>query len=210
MLLTPWKMREILPLRELPVPVSGLRSSYSSYQTGNSPKQKVHAALLDSEFLHSLNWNKPLREFNSNDSRRLLAHVESSMDPIYGTQEDSHPLMLAARMNDEDTPTFEQATNGPHREKLWEAMETEIATLRKMNVWDEVDRQPWMNVLPGVCAFKLQRLPSGEVKKHKGSFCCGGHRQIFEKDYFDVWAPLVNWTTVRLLLVLSVILNLAT
>ena len=29
-------------------------------------------------------------------------------------------------------------------------------------------------------------------------------------DYFDVWSPLVNWTTVRLLLILSVVLNLAT
>ena len=65
--------------------------------------------------------------------------MESSLDPINGTQEDTHPLMLAARVNDEDNPTFEQATNGPHREKFRDAMETEINTLKRMKVWDEVD-----------------------------------------------------------------------
>ena len=67
-----------------------------------------------------------------------------------------------------------------------------------------------MNVLPGVWSFKIKRYPSGAVKKDKARFCCGGHKQIYNVDYFDVWAPLVNWTTVRLLLVLSLILNLAT
>ena len=202
-----------VPVREGGVTRSGRRfaAHFSQYQTGTAPKQKIRQALLDSAFIASLDWNKPLREYKSNDSRRLFAHLESTMDPIFGTcEEDLSPLMLQAKMNDEDSPNFEQATNGPYREQFWKAMEVELNTLKKMNVWTEVDRQPWMNVLPGVWAYRVKRLPGGEIKKWKARFCCGGHRQIENVDYFDTWAPLVNWTTVRLLLILSVILDLAT
>ncbi|WP_460996984.1 hypothetical protein, partial [Staphylococcus aureus] len=74
---------------------------------------------------------------------------------------------LQAKMIDEDNPTFEQATNGPYREQFWEAMRLELNTLETMGVWNEVDREPWMNVLPGVWAYRVKRLPSGEIHKWK-------------------------------------------
>ena len=43
----------------------------------------------------------------------------------------------------------------------------------------------------------------------EGTILLCGHKQIKNLDYFDTWAPLVNWTTVQLLLILSVILDLA-
>ena len=76
------------------------------------------------------------------------------MDPIFGTaEEEPSPLLLQAKMVDEDSPTFKEATNGPYREQFWEAMKVELNTLVKMGVWEEVARQPWMNVLPGVWAY---------------------------------------------------------
>ena len=191
---------------------SGLRfrGSYASHQAPSLPRQKIHAALLESAFVHGLDWNRPLREFRSMDSRRLMAHLESLVDPVFGTLEDTHPLMLKARANGDDSPTFEEATNGPEREQFWAAMRLELQTLESMNVWDEVDRQPWMHVLPSVWAFRRKRLPTGEVKKHKARFCVAGNFAVANVDYFDTWCPLVNWTTVRLLLILSVILDLAT
>jgi Reverse transcriptase (RNA-dependent DNA polymerase) len=68
-----------------------------------------------------------------------------------------------------------------------------------------------MNVLPpSTWAFKCKRYPSGEVRKLKGRFCCRGDRQIdgvdFDSD--DIFSPVVNWNTVRLVLILSLILGL--
>ena len=59
-----------------------------------------------------------------------------------------------------------------------------------MEVWDEVDRQPWMNVTPGAWAFKIKRYPDGPVKKLKAGFCARGDRQIKGVDFFDAHVHL--------------------
>ena len=67
-----------------------------------------------------------------------------------------------------------------------------------------------MNVLPSTWAFKCKRYPDGMIRKLKARFCARGDKQIEGIDYFDTFAPVVNWTTVRLMLILSIILSLAT
>ena len=67
-----------------------------------------------------------------------------------------------------------------------------------------------MNILPGTWAFKIKQYPDGLVKKLKARFCARGDRQIEGVDFFDTFAPVVNWTTVRLLLILTAQLGLAT
>ena len=65
-----------------------------------------------------------------------------------------------------------------------------------------------MNVLPSKWALKKKVFPSGLVPKLKARFCARGDRQIENDDYFSTYAPVVSWTTVRLLLILSVQLSL--
>ena len=79
-----------------------------------------------------------------------------------------------------------------------------------MDVWEVVDRQPWMNVLGSTLVFKKKVYPSGEVRKLKARFCARGDQQIEGVDFFETYAPVVSWNTVRLLLVLSVQFELAT
>jgi hypothetical protein len=73
-----------------------------------------------------------------------------------------------------------------------------------------IEREAWMNVLPSTWAFKCKRFPDGTVRKLKARFCVRGDRQKEGIDYFDTFAPVVSWQTVRLMLVLSVILDLST
>ena len=80
-----------------------------------------------------------------------------------------------------------------------------------MGVWEVVKRQPWMNVLPSVWALKRKLYPDGTVKKLKSRLCSGGHRQVAGVDYHDdIFSPVVSWSTVRLLLILSIVMKLAT
>ena len=48
------------------------------------------------------------------------------------------------------------------------------------------------------------------VRKLKSRFCVRGDKQIEGVDFFDTFAPVVNWTTVRLMLILSIVLGLST
>jgi hypothetical protein len=118
--------------------------------------------------------------------------------------------LLAKGQDPENNPTWEQAMNGPDAQGYMEACRIEIETLIGMNVWDLVPRQTWMNVLPSTWAFKRKLYPNGLVRKLKARFCCRGDQQLFGVDFWDTFAPVVSWTTVRLLLILSMQLQLAT
>ena len=67
-----------------------------------------------------------------------------------------------------------------------------------------------MNVLPSTWAFQCKRYPDGSVQKLKARFCAHGDKQVEGIDYFDTFAPVINWTMVRLMLILTLILNQAT
>ena len=121
-----------------------------------------------------------------------------------------HPLFLKAKSaaSKEDNPTWWQAMSGPFADEYWKAAVTEIETLEGMDAWDVVDKTDDMNVIDSTWAFKLKRFPDGLIKKFKGRFCARGDQQIKGVDYFETYAPVVQWTTVRLMLILEVLLGL--
>ena len=101
--------------------------------------------------------------------------------------------------------------NGPYAEEYWQAAEVELDTLdQKMESWDIVDRRHDMNVLPSTWAFKCKRFPDGSIRKFKARFCVRGDKQIEGVDFFETFAPVVHWSTIRLMMILSLILGLAT
>ena len=67
-----------------------------------------------------------------------------------------------------------------------------------------------MIVLKSTWAFKIKRYPNGLIRKFKGRFCVRGDMQIEGVDFEETYAPVVNWITVRTLLVLSQLLSLKT
>ena len=51
--------------------------------------------------------------------------------------------------------------NGALKDGYMKAARKEIKALEEMGCWEEVDRKPWMNVLPSTWAFKKKVFPSG-------------------------------------------------
>ena len=94
--------------------------------------------------------------------------------------------------------------NGPNKQGYWKACETEIKTLESKDSWSVVQRKEWMNVLPSTWAFKCKRFPDGNIRKLKARFCARGDKQIEGRDYFETFAPVVLWQSVRVMLILSV------
>jgi Reverse transcriptase (RNA-dependent DNA polymerase) len=138
-----------------------------------------------------------------------MMDVHNNLDD--DTVEWVHPHALPARAHAEDNPMWEQAMNGPERAWYWKAMEVELHTLEhEKDSWEIVDREPWMNVLPGMRAFQCKRYPDGSICNLKARFCVRGDKQVEGIDFFDTYAPVINWQTVRLMLILSVILGLQT
>jgi hypothetical protein len=174
-------------------------------------KGKTRLSTLNDQYLQRLNWKMAIRSIRSHDMRAMATLTQQHTDPYDDTVDWMHPMILGSKANSEDTPTWEQAMNGPDADGYWKACEKEISTLTDdKDAWDFVARESWMNVLPSTWAFKCKRFPDGRVRKLKARFCVRGDRQVEGVDFFDTFAPVVNWTTVRLMLILSAILGLST
>ena len=67
--------------------------------------------------------------------------------------------MLSAKLNDQDTPNWYQAMNGPCADKFQDACATEVDTLKSLNTWKKVKRESWVNVIKSTWIFKVKRFP---------------------------------------------------
>ena len=56
----------------------------------------------------------------------------------------------------------------------------------------------------------MKRLPSGTNSKVKSRYCVHGDKQIEGVDYFDTYAPVVQWSTVRLVITMVLANNWTT
>ena len=137
---------------------------------------------------------------------------ELSTDMDNGIIQCSDPRAYAAKFktHDEDNPSFSMAMSSSAAEKWKEAMVIEIRQLLKQNTWGSIPRSSLPKdkdgkrkvVLPGTWAFKLKRQPDGTPYKYKARYCVRGDLQKAGVDYFETYAPVVQWSTVRLLLTL--------
>ena len=141
---------------------------------GGIENRKYRAGDLNSSYLQGLNWTTVLSDLKSPDSKRVMLEMLHSYDAEHGTLEQWHPMALAARANDADTPNWNEAMNGPNAEGFWEAIRKEIETLIRMGVWEVVKREDWMKVIPTTFTLKIKRFPSGLIRKLKARFCIRG------------------------------------
>jgi len=124
-----------------------------------------------------------------------------------------HPLAFSARANTEDTPRYNEAMHSPDAAGFNAAMDIEMEQLMDKEYWNVVSREKAIlegaNIIDTVWDFERKRHPDGTVKKLKARLCVGGFQQIEGADD-DTYSPVVAWSTVRLLLILSILQNLKT
>ena len=88
------------------------------------------------------------------------------------------------------------------------AASDEIEALEAKGTWEEVDlSDAETKILPGTWTFKLKRRPDGTVKKYKARYCVRGNLQEGSE---ETYAPVVSFSTVRLFLFLSLLLEWST
>ncbi len=98
--------------------------------------------------------------------------------------------------------------NGPFAVEYWKATEKEIDTLEGMDTWDVVEHEDDVNVIIRTWVFKGKQFPNGTVKKFKARFCACEVQQLDGINFFETYSPVVQWTTVRLMLILENLLGL--
>ena len=90
-------------------------------------------------------------------------------------------------------------------------MDDEIQSLMRRDTWEIVSRKSVAdhNVLPGTWSFKCKMKPDWKTSKFKARYCVGGDiHEIMSHKPLNSYSPVVQWSTVRLMLVLQCILGL--
>jgi hypothetical protein len=114
--------------------------------------------------------------------------------------------MKASSTVDPDTPRLHEAMRGDHRDDFLAAMGEEIAALEAHRTWNIVRRDSMpagSNLLPGTWALKIKRYPDGHMRKHKARYCVRGDKQIAGVDYFESYASVAAWSTIRIVMNLA-------
>jgi hypothetical protein len=84
-----------------------------------------------------------------------------------------NPALLVTVADKEDNPTLKEAMNGPDAAGFMKAMEIEFEILTKISAFIIVDKEPWMNIVSSVWAFKRKRYPNQRiVTKIKSLYLC--------------------------------------
>ena len=123
------------------------------------------------------------------------------------------PRFKKKKGEDPDFPTHSQTLLRPDADEWLESMKEEIKTLIEMNTWTVVPRAEAVRlgkkVIKSTWAFRQKRDPSSNPTRKKSRFCVRGDLQSkFEE--FESCSPVVQWSTVRLMLILSIVHGLET
>ena len=134
--------------------------------------------------------------------------VELNVD---GSMNYLHPLSLISQPSN-DTFYFHQAMQEDDRDEFIKAMVKELEDHRKHNHWKLIHRSEIgdAKTVKAIWSFKRKRRPDGSLLKHKARLNAHGGMQIYGETYWDTYAPVVNWISIRMMLTLSVIHQLYT
>ena len=169
---------------------------------------KIRGEQLNQQRLAALDWDNLVGLCRDGTYGALLTqHTKNSPD---GFVESLNPALFATKANADDNPTWNEAMNGPQAAGFWEACKIEIDALISKDCWEVVPRPTHRPVVSSTWAFKIKRFPDGLLRKLKARFCARGYEQTEGVDYHETFAPVVSWTTVRFLLMVSILLNLET
>ena len=132
-----------------------------------------------------------------------LAELETDLDSGEICCIDPRAYAAKFKTYNADNPSYQMAMSGEMAHEWQKAMIAEIKGILKQKTWVPINRTSMPKgkvILPGIWAFKLKRLPDGSPLKFKARYCVRGDKRIIGVDYFETYAPVVQWSTIRLVL----------
>jgi hypothetical protein len=150
-------------------------------------------------------------EKSSDDIPHLFPHVFSAYSNLPTVFTDTTISSFLALNNKEDTLTQSQMLKSSDSSQFIQAQVSEIRGLERMHVFDYKTMDslpPNARLLSSIWSYRRKRRPNGALLKHKARICVDGSQQLLGRDYWESYAPVVSWSTIRLVLLLATILNL--
>jgi hypothetical protein len=132
---------------------------------------------------------------------------------LLDAQDAFHPFAFAAKVQSEDYPTYSEVLrmDPTERAKWLKSMDIEIQDLIDRKSFVLVPRSEPKSkgeqIIKSMWAFRRKRKPNGELSRYKSRLVVRGDLQRASSNYTtnETFAPVVEWSTVRMLFTLGVI-----
>ena len=111
---------------------------------------------------------------------------------------------MASKANN-DVLYYHQAMKADDADEFRKAMKKEIDSFNEEKIFEliPISKKPdHKSLIPFVWSFKRKRNPMGELIKHKARLCVYGGKQVQGIDFWNTYAPVIQSTTVRIMLIL--------
>jgi transposase InsO family protein len=106
--------------------------------------------------------------------------------------------------HDDEPRSLKEALASPHANDWLIACEEENASLKAMNVYEEVPPPPpGTKIVGSRYVFRSKRDQNGSVSRRKARMVALGHTQSHGIDYNEVFAPVAKYDTLRFVLCLA-------
>ena len=141
------------------------------------------------------------------------AQIDPRTLQLFDAEDAFHPFAFAAKVQSDNFPTFSEflRMQGEERKRWMDALDTEISDLAERNAYELVPRESVLaqgkKVVKSMWALRRKRKPSGEISRYKARLVVRGdlQKQFYDFQKNDTFAPVVEWSTVRMLFSLGVI-----
>ncbi len=87
-------------------------------------------------------------------------------------------------------------------------MKEEIAMLERTGTYIEVEAPQGVNIVGCKWVFRLKHDASGNIVQRKARLVAQGFSQVPGVDYFDTYAPVAKFASIRTILAIAAQLNL--
>jgi hypothetical protein len=156
-----------------------------------------------------LPWNTTQQTTNTEPDNELYHYVNtlqwSDEDYIPGINDmflnKLDPTFHAMQMQNPDVLTHAQMERQVDANKFIEAQRPEIEGLMNINTFEFIPKTKLpakTRYLDLIWTYIQKRHPDGTLKKYTARLCVNGSRKIQGIDYTESFAPVVQWSTIRM------------
>jgi hypothetical protein len=104
--------------------------------------------------------------------------------------------------------SYKMALKAPDSEKWLEAINSELLSISKNDVWNIMDKPKDANIVSTRWVFVKKLDENGQILKYKARLVAHGFEQVFGVDYNETFAPVVRVTSIHLILSLAIRLKM--
>ena len=145
--------------------------------------------------------------------KAFVTHLENTNKLFDDTIVMTNQMIFATISASNDVYTLREMLKLDDIKPFVEAMMKEVHDHESRDHWElfaRSDMPSGAKTILSVWAFKLKRFPDGQIMKYKARLNAHGGMQRWGIDYWETYAPVVNWISVRLMLAITIIHKLET